>query len=120
MEEGGLRRLELARTGFTYDVRRAIWRCGDGIHRSEEGVDTLEPWQMYLCWWRSTRPRPWTGGSPMREPWGRVACEHFTGAGRLTAPAQRGVITGMASVFGSIEARQPKLSQEGYKMPGAI
>jgi hypothetical protein len=52
LEESGLRRMELCGVGFAFDGRQALWRRGDGIHLSDEGVDTLEPWAVYVAWWR--------------------------------------------------------------------
>jgi hypothetical protein len=44
--------MELCGVGFAFDGRQALWRRGDGIHLSDEGVDTLEPWAVYVAWWR--------------------------------------------------------------------
>jgi hypothetical protein len=56
LEECLLRRYELARSGFHFDVQRGQWRRGR-LSLSEEEVDRRLGWRRAVQGWMRTRPR---------------------------------------------------------------
>lgn len=55
LEEALLRRFELARSGFHYDIRRGQWRRGR-LALSDEQVDMRRAWQRSVQGWMRTKP----------------------------------------------------------------
>ena len=66
-----LRRWQLARSGFTYDVAHGSWRKGP-MALSDEATDSPDEnlWALLMGLWETSAPE----GEAMREPWrGSVA-----------------------------------------------
>jgi hypothetical protein len=55
LEEALLRRYELARCGFTFEVGHGRWRRGR-LALSDEEVDRYRLWRQAVQRWRRTRP----------------------------------------------------------------